>query len=386
MGTTINNVTMKKVNRGSVLKQLVLYPGSTRVELADRLSLSKMTITNIVTEFLEKGFVVEKEKIVLGESHKNPMSLEISTVCPRIIGVQIQRSYCKAVLTDFYLNILESREVQFEVLNLEILKKTLENLIQELLACGNILGIGVGSIGPIDIARGMICNPLDFGGIQNFEIVDFLKERFQIPVVLEHHYNGALLAEHYFGDAKDVNNLIYLGITRGVGMGGMVNKKLYSNFFGCVTEIGHISIESNGRLCRCGNRGCMETYVSTDVMLRELRKLTGKELDFREFCKQTEDNEVMTYFYGVMRQLRSALISCVNMFKPEMIILGDEGRFLPDECVQYLEEELNRFHLYQGELYVKIRKTSIKDQEILTASAAIGLMEKVFQGEYLFES
>lgn len=385
MSTTINSVTMKKINRGSVLKEIVLSHGSTRVELTKKLSLSKMTITNIVAEFLEKGFVEEKEKVILGAAHKNPIRLEISENCPKIIAVQIQRSYCKAVLTDFYLNILDSKEVYFESLDLTILKETLEKLIRELAEYGNILGIGIGSIGPIDTKKGIICNPLDFGGIQNFAIVDYLKERFQLPVVMEHHYNCALLAEHYFGDAKDIENIIYLGITRGVGMGGMIDKKLYSDFFGCITEIGHVSIENNGRLCRCGNRGCLETYVSTAVMLEELKKLTGKERTFQEFCACTEDCEIMNYFYSIMRRLRSACVSCVNMFRPQMIILGDEGRFLPDACVTYLEEELNRFHMYQGELTVKIRKTSIKDPEILTASAAMGLMEKVFQGELLFD-
>lgn len=376
---------MKKINRGSVLKEIVLSHGTTRVELTKKLSLSKMTITNIIAEFLEKGFVEEKEKLMLGVAHKNPIRLEISGNCPKIIGVQIQRSYCKAVLTDFYLNILESREVYFDSLDTSVLKDTLEKLIRELVKSGNVLGIGIGSIGPIDTKKGVICNPLDFGEIKDFAIVDYLKEKFQMPVVLEHHYNCALLAEHYFGDAKDIGNIIYLGITRGVGMGGMIDKRLYSDFFGCITEIGHVSIENNGRLCRCGNRGCLETYVSTDVMLKELKKLTGKEMTFQEFCAHTEDCEIMNYFYSIMRYLRNACVSCVNMFKPQMIILGDEGIYLPDACVAYLEEELNRFHMYQGDLNVKIRKTSIKSPEILTASAAMGLMEKVFQGELLFE-
>lgn len=385
MSTTINSTTMKKINRGLVFKNLVMNPEMSRAELARKLPLTKMTITNIVTEFLEKELIVEQEKIILGEPHKNPIRIDLSEKCPRIIGVQIQRSYCKAVLTDFRQNVLESREVQYEEICLDMLKEVLNTLIGELLKNGNVMGIGVGSIGPIDSLNGIICSPPNFGDIQDFAIVDYLENKFHIPVVLEHHYNCAVLAEHYFGTAIENNNLIYLGITQGVGMGGLVKGKLYSSFFGNNMEIGHVSVEREGKLCRCGNRGCMETYVSTNIMTEELRRLTGEKKSFREFCQTKDHPEITEYFFRVMDYLKVALIDCMNMFQPEMIIIGDDGYYLPDECIQYLEKEVNRIHLYRKQLYVRILKTSIRDNELLTASATMGVIEKVFQGELLFD-
>lgn len=385
MSTTINSTTMKKINRGLVFKNLVMNPEMSRAELARKLPLTKMTITNIVTEFLEKELIVEQEKIILGEPHKNPIRIDLSEKCPRIIGVQIQRSYCKAVLTDFRQNVLESREVQYDEICLDMLKEVLNTLIGELLKNGNVMGIGVGSIGPIDSLNGIICRPPNFGDIQDFAIVDYLENKFHIPVVLEHHYNCAVLAEHYFGTAIENNNLIYLGITQGVGMGGLGKGKLYSSFFGNNMEIGHVSVEREGKLCRCGNRGCMETYVSTNIMTEELRRLTGEKKSFREFCQTKDHPEITEYFFRVMDYLKVALIDCMNMFQPEMIIIGDDGYYLPDECIQYLEKEVNRIHLYRKQLYVRILKTSIRDNELLTASATMGVIEKVFQGELLFD-
>lgn len=385
MSRTINSTTMKKINRGLVFKNLVINPEMSRAELARKLPLTKMTITNIVTEFLERELIVEQEKIILGEPHKNPIRIDLSEKCPRIIGVQIQRSYCKVVLTDFRQNVLESREVQYKNICLDMLKRVLNTLIGELLENGNVMGIGVGSIGPIDSLKGIICSPPNFGDIQDFAITDYLEKKFHIPVVLEHHYNCAVLAEHYFGTAVEINNLIYLGITQGVGMGGLVNGKLYSSFFGNNMEIGHVSVEREGKLCRCGNRGCMETYVSTNIITEELRRLTGEKKSFREFCQTQDRPEITEYFFRVMDYLKVALIDCMNIFQPEMIIIGDDGYFLPDECIQYLEKEVNRIHLYKKQLYVRILKTSIRDSELLTASATMGVIEKVFQGELLFD-
>lgn len=384
MRSTVNNSTVKKTNRGQVFKQLVMNSGISRSDLTQSMNLTKMTISNIVSELLEKDLIVEQEKIIMGEPHKNPISLNLSEDCPRIIGLQIQRKYCKAVLCDFRLNIIENIEVRFQDINQKVLEDALVETVSALMKQGNILGIGIGSIGPLDIQNGVICNPPNFGNIEDFHIVDFMKDIFEVPVVLEHHYNCAVLAELYFGLGRNIGNFIYLGITKGVSMGGIVDGKLYSSFLHTVTEIGHVSIDYNGKPCRCGNKGCLEQYVSSDIIEEELQQLTGLDCIFREFCKMTDNEDVMNYFYQVMDYLKSVLVGCVNLFRPQQIIIGDEGKYFPDECIEYLEREVNRQILYKKWWYVQIRKTGV-NKDLMLASSAMGIIGKVFDGELLFD-
>lgn len=385
MDTIVNSKTMRKTNRGLVFKKLVMSSGISRPELTQSLNLTKMTISNIVTELLEKGLAVEQEKIILGEPHKNPISLNLSPSCPRIIGVQIQREYCRAVLCDFRLNIMDGREIKFEgQISLTRLKEALLDSVGELLKAGNILGIGIGCVGPVDVRTGVICNPPDFGDVKNFAVTEFMEKAFGLPVVLEHHYNCAALAELYFGMGQGVRNFLYLGVTRGVGMGAVVNGKLYSTLLGNVPEVGHVSINYRGRLCRCSNRGCLEQYVSTDVIVRELENITGEKRSFREYCGMTDRPEVMDYFYFLMDYMKTVLSGSVNLFRPELIIIGDEGKYFPEKCIKYLEEEVNRSNLYQEWWKVRIARTGMK-RDLLLASPAIGIMEKVFEGGLLFD-
>lgn len=385
MDTTVNSKTMRKTNRGLVFKKLVLSSGISRPELTRELNLTKMTISNIVTELLHRGLAQEEEKIILGEPHKNPVSLNLSPSCPRIIGIQVQREYCRAVLCDFRLNIIDSKEEQFTgSISLEGLKNALRKIVSGLLQAGNILGIGIGCVGPVDVGAGIICNPPNFGDIRNFPVVEFLEGEFGLPVVLEHHYNCAALAEQYFGRGKNIGNFLYVGVTKGVGMGAVVNGRLYSSLLGNVPEIGHISIHWKGRLCRCGMRGCLERYISTDVVSEELEKVTGEKKKFREYCQMTDQPEVMDYFFMQMDYLKTVLTGSVNLFRPELIIIGDEGKYYPDECIEYLEGEVNRSNLYQEWWQVKVAKTGM-NKDLLLASPAIGIMEKVFAGELLFD-
>lgn len=380
----MNNQIVRKTNRGRVFKKLVMSSGISRSELAQSLNLTKMSISNIVTEFLNMGLIEEQEKIILGEPHKNPISLNLSPSCPRLIGVQIQREYCKAVLCDFRLNILDSMEVRFDQISLKGLQDALLKMVGKLLESGNILGIGIGCIGPLDVQLGKIGSPPNFGDIKNFAVVEFLEQAFGLPVVLEHHYNCAALAEHYFGISQNANSFLYLGVTKGVGMGMVVNGKLYSSLMGTVAEIGHISLNNRGRICRCGNRGCLERYVSTDVIVEELTKLTGEKKPFREYCRMTEDDNIMEYFYRVMDYMKVVLSGSVNLFRPELIVIGDEGKYFPSACIRYLEEEINRSNLYQEGWHVEVKKTGM-NRDLMLVSSAIGILERVFSGELLFE-
>ena len=386
MDRAVNSRIMRATNRGLVFKKLVVEPGISRPRLAQSLNLTKMSISKIVAELLQRGLIQEEEKIISGEAHKNPVSLNLASGCPRIIGIQIQRKYCKAVLCDFRLNILDGRQVNFErKISLKRLKEALLSMTEELLAAGNVLGIGIGCVGPVDVEKGVIRNPPNFGDVKDFPVAQFMEEAFGLPAVLEHHYNCAALAEQYFGIGRGVRNFLYVGITRGVGMGAVVNGRLYSSFLGNVPEIGHISVDVHGRRCRCGGRGCLEQYVSVDVMERELEKLTGEKRPFREFCAMADRPEVMGYFDKIMEYLKTVLAGSVNLFRPELIIIGDEGKYFPDACVKALEDGVAKSHLYQDWWKVRVRKTDM-DRDLLMASPAVGIMEKVFAGELLFDN
>ena len=255
-------------------------------------------------------------------------------------------------------------------------------LIDEIIDKNSVIAIGIGTIGPLDLENGVILNPPNFFGITNIHIVDILRERYKIPVYMDSQYNNAALAEKYYGNGKDYDDFIFLGITSGIGSGIILNGELMKNSSMLTSEVGHTSIDFRGNYCDCGNRGCLETYASSNVIRNRLVLETEKENTFEEFCTMTEDPRIDRVFMEMMEYLSYGLVSCINLFNPQIIMLGDRGVFLPDRYLDYLESQINKYKLSKSYNYVKVVRPMFGEQAQL-AGSAVCVLEQIFQGNLL---
>lgn len=370
-----------KMNRGQVFRKICTYDRIYRASLSRELNINKMTVTNIVKELIDNHLIEEKGILDRGLPHKNPIALGLSNECPKVIGVEIQREFCEAVLCDFKLNVIRKERFEFEEINLNILKRALETIVTPLVGIYPVVGISVASIGPLDITKGVILNPPNFGDIINFDVSAFLNNLYEIPVVLKYHYDCAVLARIYFGNLSS-SDFLYIGLTKGVGMSGYFDGDLYSNRIHNIPEIGHLSVNIDGSKCRCGNKGCLENYVSTDIMQKELNKILDKKLSFSQLCS-INDDRIKDYLLAKMKFLSVALVNMVNIFKPSSIIIGDLGRYLPCYCITYLENTVNECNLYKNLGRISVNNDDM-NEDFLAASSSIGIIEAVFKGEYIF--
>ena len=162
-------------------------------------------------------------------------------------------------------------------------EKKLENPYQ-------IVGIGIGAPngnfhkGTIELASN-----LKWKGIIPF--TDLMKEYYELPIILTNDANAAALGEKVYGGAKNINNYVMITLGTGLGSGVVVNGNLVYGHDGFAGEIGHVSVEENGRLCGCGNRGCLETYVSAPGIKRTL---------FELMSKNTEGSKLVNYTFEEM--------------------------------------------------------------------------------------
>lgn len=389
MGKTgINNSNLKRLNRGLILKLVATGECTSRIELAKKTSLSKMSVTNIVSEFLESDILAEEDIEPMKGQGRNPICLNISKKAPKIIGLFVHREECTAVLCDMKLNILKSASVSMNDENsgrlLELLIEVIDQVMPEDKE-ERLWGIGVGAVGPVDIKRGMILNPPNFFGIRDFEIAVLLYEHYRLPVYIDSQYNCAAQAEKYFGIGKQYHDFIFLGITNGIGSGIIADDKVFVSSNGLTSELGHVSIDINGNQCTCGNRGCLETYAGARIVEEKLRRATGKELGFREFCARAADcteDKTDAIFRGMMEQLACAVTSSVNLLNPQAVIVGHEGCFLPDKYLAYLEELVNRQKLAGDYRYVTVRRSSM-DEEAHLRGCACSVLNRIFEGKLL---
>ena len=208
------------------------------------------------------------------------------------------------------------------------------NLTYSSLSC-----IAIAAAGAIDTEKGLVTDSPNLPGWHNTP----LKERFEsatgVKTFLLNDATAAALGEHRFGAGKGVNNLIYLTVSTGIGGGVIINGKLYEGISGAAGELGHMTIDINGPRCACGNIGCLEMLASGKAIAREAQRLIAQgtrtamlELAEGEACNVTAltvataaqkgDAVALSVINKAATNLGVGLVNFVNIFNPEMIIVG----------------------------------------------------------------
>lgn len=399
--TGVNNKLLKQKNRGLLLKLIATGECSSRIELAQKTGLAKMTVSNIVSEFIESGILEEREKLQTDTKGRNPVQLSIAQGAPKLLGVHVYREEYSVILCDLMLHIIKKISVPITEENADTLVQELLGKIDEMLAVfpeEKILGIGIGAIGPDDLIRGRILKPTDFHGIHDLDLKKEIAEHTHLPVYFDSESNAAAMAEKYYGSGSDCEDFIYINLANGVGTGLVVNGKLYSNTSGMTCEFGHVSIDWKGRVCSCGGRGCLETYISRKVLEEELADAAGEKKSFRVFCEEMDhalerqrtgavfterETKMDQVFRDMAEYLACGITNFVNGLNPRKVIVGYDGYWIPDIYLKLAERLANERLLTRRYRKIQVVKSCFGSEAAIYGSAA-SLLTAIFEGE-LFE-
>lgn len=218
---------------------------------------------------------------------------------------------------------------------------------------GEIAGISVAFPGIVEegIATGGAGN---LPGIVPLQLIPFLKERFDLPVIAMNDAIGMAMGEHYYGAARGCSDVIFITIGTGIGGGLLIDGTFYNGFHDRGGELGHIVIERDGLPCSCGSRGCLEVYGSTSALVRHYDDLSGKahpHINGKQLFQKylAKDADACQAFDWHFRNIAIGLGSLVNIFGPELIVLGGgivnagpqylEGihQYIADYCMDHLQ-------------------------------------------------
>ena len=199
--------------------------------------------------------------------------------------------------------------------------------------------IGIAAAGAIDSAKGLVTSSPHLPGWHDVPLRDIVEDKYGIKTYLINDASAAALGEHYFGAGKGINNLIYLTVSTGIGGGIIIDDKLYLGPCGSAGEIGHMTIDVNGPRCSCGNVGCWETLVSgtavareaqrrirqgeksslTKIVRRKVGNITAEEVGI---AAKDGDPLALEIIAKAATYLGIGMVNLVNIFNPEMIIVG----------------------------------------------------------------
>ncbi|SKC61470.1 ROK family protein [Maledivibacter halophilus] len=218
----------------------------------------------------------------------------------------------------------------------KIVKGRINNAIEEILKTTSkedILALGIGAPGPLDSKSGIIIKAPNLP-FENFNITDSIKKKFSLPTYLDNDANAAAIGEYIFGSGKNTMNMGYITFSTGVGAGVIINGKIYRGSTGNALEIGHTTLDKNGPICGCGNRGCAEALCSgTAIAKKAIAALKGKvktslrkykNITAKEVMREAKEGDKISI--EIMEEIIEYIGICVgNMlvtFDPEKIILG----------------------------------------------------------------
>lgn len=205
----------------------------------------------------------------------------------------------------------------------QIIAITVEALQQMLRQHPDVTSIGIGFPGFIDPQRGVVLQSPNLPGLRDVDLAGDLARALQRPVVVENDANAAAYGEYKL-HPQSVSSLIFLGLGTGVGGGLIVDHKLITGTHGFAMEAGHLIVEPGGRLCGCGNRGCMEQYASASGVSLSYEAATGQTLEADVIARLAENGDVQAKaaFELAANALAQALAHILKVVDVQQVVIG----------------------------------------------------------------
>ena len=256
-----------------------------------------------------------------------------------VIGVDIGGTKISTAISTIEGNILanvvlptKAEEGETAVLG-RIVQSIDEVIVGSSTSIDEIEAIGIGSPGPLDAKKGIIITTPNLP-FKDYNLVQPLKEKYNIPVYLDNDANAAAIGEYMFGAGKGKDSIVYFTVSTGVGGGAVLDGKVYRGHTSNALEIGHTTVDPNGPRCNCGNLGCLEAISSGTAIARKGKEAVSTNVETSlkkydtvtsyEVFKEAEagDEVAKDIIDNALTYLGIGVANAIATFDPEMIIIG----------------------------------------------------------------
>ena len=323
-----------------VLAQLRDSGPLSRVQLADRLNVSRTTIAAEVTRLSDLGLALEVGPAASRGGRRSTM-VDLAPDL-RFVGISIGATGLSVGVTDGRLTVLGTRHRDCDIRSgpETVLAAALEEVRAVLADCGvdKPLGAGIGVPGPVDFHRGVSVSPPIMPGWDGYPVRDAVSRELGCSVVLDNDVNVLAIGEQHSGVARSARDFLFVKIGTGIGCGIVVDGELYRGVDGCAGDIGHIRVEEFGPTCACGNTGCLEAFSGGAALARDATAAAraGRSPILAELLEQNGqltaadigeavsrgDAQAVQLIRDSGHRVGQVLASLVSFFNPGLIVIG----------------------------------------------------------------
>ena len=358
---TGSNELIRGINSRLVLEKILNEGPISRASIAASLGLTKATISAIVSDLIEENLIREIGSDSAAKGRK-PILLEFCRQNGHIISVDLGVNTIVTFTSDLKGNdsVLKQYRNHYgreEIIDglLSILRKTIKNLPKTPFG---VVSICIGIHGTVHENEITFAPYYDYAGLA---IAGTLSEELGIPVILENEANLSVIGEKCY--CINARNIIGISVHSGIGVGIIINGKLYTGSNGNAGEFGHTIVEAHGRKCPCGNQGCLEQYASERAILNDYAKALGlNSTSIDKLIADYNNNDALaiSMIDRFVSYIAVGINNLVNTFNPEVVIINSGFTIYIPDLIERIEAELkNRMN------YCKIMSYSLQDASIL---------------------
>ncbi|USX27425.1 ROK family transcriptional regulator [Oxalobacteraceae bacterium OTU3CINTB1] len=278
---------LKQINRMALVRRLCGAPGLSRAALAEAVGLTKSTVSLLVRELLDEGWLSESALVATGALGRRATPLRLDTGRLALLGVDLGIGGARVVATDLLGTVLAERALPYpDPADPSACVGLIADALVAMTAPGGALGgraplgLGIGVPGVVDDATGVLRYAPHLGW-RDVDVLGGLRARVAagalagLPLFIQNEANVAALAELEFAGQVGADPLIYLSIGYGVGAGIVVNGRLLTGLYGFAGEVGHTILQQGGPRCSCGRRGCADALIGMRALMDQVDGAPG---------------------------------------------------------------------------------------------------------------
>ncbi|MFF5719488.1 ROK family protein [Streptomyces buecherae] len=380
METPGSQSSLHRANLERVVRAVRMAGSLTQAEIARTTGLSAATVSNIVRELKDGGTV---EVTPTSAGGRRARSVALSGDAGIVVGVDFGHAHLRVAVGNLAHRVLaeETEPLDVDASAAQGMARA-EALVGRLIeatgiAPDKVIGVGLGVPGPIDVATGTLGSTAILPGWAGANPRDDLAARLGVPVYVDNDANLGALGELVWGSGRGVADLAYIKVASGVGAGLVISGQIYRGPGGTAGEIGHITLDESGPVCRCGNRGCLETFTAARYVLPLLHSSHGPDLTMERMVALAREGDpgCRRVVSDVGRHVGSGVANLCNLLNPSRVVLGGDLAEAGDLVLDPIRDSVARYAIPSAARQLSVLPGALGSRAEVLGALALVLSE-----------
>lgn len=356
---------------------------TSRAAIAERTSLSRATVSSVVAELQADGLVVESEpeRDAAAGSGRPPALVQLDRSAGAALGIDFGRRHLRVVAADLGHRILAERRVDMVAdhradEDVALAARLVDEILAEAaLDRSRLVGVGMGLPGPVK-RTGELGSSTILPGWVGVRADELMTGRLGMHVRVDNDANLGALGEWTWGAARGRSDVAYLKLATGIGAGLIFEGRPFRGAGGTAGEIGHTTVDPQGPMCRCGNRGCLETLVGAQALVDLLRPALG-DVTLPDVLRRAADGDpaCRRVVADAGAAVGAATASLCNLLNPELVVVGGDLAAAGELLLAPLRDALQRAAIPSAAAQVEVVPGVLHERAEVLGAVALALRD-----------